>query len=100
MASAGAISLYPTAARFKVYYSKKSPSVIRPIAIASGNGGGYLCAFRDRLATGQDDGSWCGLSALCDDFRTQVIEIDQKCLVFPAVSGSGMTHRAAIRAIF
>lgn len=99
MAGSGTISLYPIAALFKVYYSKEGSSVIRPIAIASGNSGGYLCAFRDRLAAGQDDGARCGLAADRGDLRAKVIEIDQECLVFPSVSRPAMAHGAAISAV-
>lgn len=100
MTVAGTISPDPSAARGKAVYAKEGPPVIRPVGVTIGEGGvDSNSAFRYGLPEGQGDIARCNLAADGSDLGTEVVEVDQKSLVLPAVRCPGMAHGAAIATV-
>jgi hypothetical protein len=112
----GAVSLSPSAARFEHIprleaalgrtYPEESAPVVWSIAIAGrygSHGGRYVCAL-GYVGTGDQSygarSNFAAERASADaaadlvEFRSQVIEVDQKSFIFPAMCCSRMAHGA------
>lgn len=112
----GAVRLGPSTTGFetRIGYIKQSPLIIWPIGIAGWNwshAGRNLRTFRHVLTRGQNRAGRdrqrdfapkrtadCAVGGFVE-FGANIVQVDQKVLVLPAVCRSSMAHGAAIRAI-